>query len=114
MVKIDWKYIFTQIISSEISIIIGYKVNESYILIFRSQREVTSAVLRYSYPGYHLQAAVLQASASIPSFRKVLSSPRIGDAPAKFPIHGAFVEGWGLYSEYLGEELELYQDPYQR
>lgn len=57
-----------------------------------------SLALHEALPGHHFQITVAQ-KAQIPMIQK----------------HGwttAFVEGWGLYSESLGKELGLYQDPY--
>ena len=50
-------------------------------------------------PGHHLQLSIAQELTDQPPFRKY------GD-------YTAFVEGWAFYSERLGKEVGLYQDPY--
>ncbi|MCL4139695.1 UNVERIFIED_CONTAM: hypothetical protein GTU68_010512 [Idotea baltica] len=70
--------------------------------------------LHLSYPGQHLHAVFLQISSSIPAFRKVIDSSHWSLAPAEFSHNPAFVEGWALYSEYIGEEIGLYDTPLKR
>jgi uncharacterized protein (DUF885 family) len=50
-------------------------------------------------PGHHLQISIAQELENIPTFRK-------------FSGNTAYAEGWGLYSERLGKDVGLYQDPY--
>lgn len=50
-------------------------------------------------PGHHLQISIAQELSGIPEFRK-------------FRHYTAYTEGWGLYSERLGKDIGLYQDPY--
>ncbi|MBM7071568.1 DUF885 domain-containing protein [Shewanella sp. 202IG2-18] len=50
-------------------------------------------------PGHHMQIAISQELEGIPKFRK-------------FGGYTAYIEGWGLYSEYFPKEMGLYQDPY--
>ncbi len=52
-------------------------------------------------PGHHFQIARQQELAALPKFRK-------------FGGYGAYVEGWGLYSERLANEMGVYKTPYDR
>ena len=50
-------------------------------------------------PGHHMQLAIQQELKDVPKFRK-------------FGGYTAYIEGWGLYSEYLPKEIGMYSDPY--
>jgi uncharacterized protein (DUF885 family) len=59
-----------------------------------------SLFLHEAIPGHHYQLSLQQESQDLPEFLHPESM-------------GVFVEGWALYSESLGRELGLYEDPYQ-
>ncbi|MGS0690928.1 DUF885 domain-containing protein [Shewanella sp. 30m-9] len=50
-------------------------------------------------PGHHMQIAIAQELNGVPKFRK-------------FGGYTAYIEGWGLYSEYFPKEMGMYSDPY--
>lgn len=62
---------------------------------------IAAWVLHEGAPGHHLQIALSQEQAGAPEYR------RNDDITA-------FVEGWGLYSEKLGEDMGIYRDPWER
>lgn len=78
----------------------GYMVNTSS-LDQRPLYELPALTLHEAVPGHHLQIALQQEAEDQPYFR------RGADVTA-------FVEGWGLYAEFLGEEMDFYRTPYER
>ncbi|MCX7042763.1 MAG: DUF885 family protein [Gammaproteobacteria bacterium] len=78
----------------------GYLVNTGR-LDQRPLYELPALTLHEAVPGHHLQISIAQELAEQPWFR------RNADVTA-------FTEGWGLYSEYLGEEMGFYRDPFER
>ncbi len=71
----------------------------TYDLDKRPLYSLTALALHEAVPGHHLQISLGRELTDVPPFRR------------DFYSH-AFGEGWGLYSEKLGEEMGLYKTPY--
>jgi uncharacterized protein (DUF885 family) len=78
----------------------GFMVNTSH-LDQRPLYELPALALHESEPGHHLQISLAQELTGIPRFRRNAYVT-------------AYVEGWGLYAEQIGEEMGMYRTPYER
>lgn len=75
-----------------------YWVN-TYNLPSRTLYTLPALTLHEAVPGHHLQITLASELTDLPAFRQ------------SYYI-SAFGEGWGLYAEYLGEEMGMYETPY--
>jgi uncharacterized protein (DUF885 family) len=73
----------------------------TYDLKARPKWEMEALALHECTPGHHLQVSIAQEIRKVP---KVLN----------YHDYTAFVEGWGLYAETLGDEMGFYRDPYSK
>ncbi|XP_037779862.1 uncharacterized protein LOC119576313 [Penaeus monodon] len=76
--------------------------------------EMMTLSLHEGNPGHHLQGSHSIESINMPFFRRAMEDRNYFQAPSRFPMNTAFTEGWGLYSESLGFDLDLFGDPYDR
>ncbi|MEH6535000.1 MAG: DUF885 domain-containing protein [Psychroserpens sp.] len=78
-----------------------YWVN-TYNLPSRTLYTIPALTAHEAVPGHHLQISLNnELPKSIPSFRRGL-------------YLSAYGEGWGLYSEYLVDEMNIYTTPYEK
>ncbi|XP_052228360.1 uncharacterized protein LOC127842723 isoform X1 [Dreissena polymorpha] len=75
---------------------------------------MASLLVHETDPGHHLQDAYALTNPAIPMFRRAVDYSKYFAAPMHFPFYTAYCEGWGLYSEELGDELGVYQNDYDR
>lgn len=77
-----------------------YYVN-THNLNQRPLYELPALTLHEATPGHHLQVALMQEQPEAPYFRRT-------------SWFTSYVEGWGLYAETLGHDIDFYTTPYER
>lgn len=78
----------------------GYYWVNTYALESRTLYTIPALTLHEGAPGHHTQNALAQEHQDQPPFRR-------------FDYISAYGEGWGLYSEKLGLEMDIYETPYE-
>jgi uncharacterized protein (DUF885 family) len=73
----------------------------TYNLDQRPLYEMPALTLHEATPGHHTQLSLMQEQPDVPYFRRT-------------DWFTSFVEGWGLYAEYLGSDMGFYTTPYER
>jgi len=82
----------------------GIYYANGYDLQSRKYSKLASTTYHEAVPGHHFQIALEMENPDLNTFRR-LGSRMVG---------GAYVEGWGLYSEKLADEMGLYRNDAER
>jgi len=79
----------------------GSRPGAHFVLTINPEEKFTyeyeALAFHESTPGHHLQIATAQTLSELPAYRRYLDAQLCG-----------FIEGWGLYSERLADEMGLY------
>jgi uncharacterized protein (DUF885 family) len=82
----------------------GSRPGMFYVNLREMQSNPTYSLEALAYhegiPGHHMQIAIAQELTGTPKFRRFSSA------------YTAYTEGWGLYSELVPKEIEMYRDAY--
>jgi len=78
----------------------GYYWVNTYALESRPLYTLPALTLHEAVPGHHLQGALAKEQGEQPDFRR-------------HEYISAYGEGWALYAEKLGIEMDIYETPYQ-
>ena len=78
----------------------GYYWVNTYALESRTLYTLPALTLHEAVPGHHLQGALAKEQGEQPDFRRN-------------DYISAYGEGWALYAEKLGIEMDIYETPYQ-
>jgi len=89
-----------------------FQVNVSR-LETRAKYEMPALALHEGIPGHHLQGAIALENQELPGFLRYIEDRRYEFCPARRPLYAAYLEGWALYCEALGEEMGMYATPQQ-
>ena len=80
---------------------VGVFYVNGYDLKARPRWALSSLSLHEAAPGHHFQISLQRELSDLPMFRR-------------FSSDTAYIEGWGLYAEWLGYEMGVYKDPVAR
>ena len=75
-----------------------YYVN-TYNMADEPKYQMEALTYHEAIPGHHMQIAIAQELKAVPKFRR-------------HQFFTSYIEGWALYAEQLGKEVNKYEDPY--